>query len=212
MRKRMFLLLGYRGGTIALCLVLAFSMVACSTTWVVDLETYLPVAVAGATGIISILVSSGALGPVIPAEVSAVEAAVTDGLNLLCGTPVNNQCNPASLIGQFAASPTMAGLLTKIQSTIADIQANLQKWLSLIHIKNSVLQATISAAISLILTTLSAIAARISPVAMAAVHSGRKAAMAAIVKAPKMPISAAQFKAQLNRIFSDGGYSSVAIP
>jgi hypothetical protein len=202
---------GYRGGTLALILVLALTMIACSTTWLVDLESYLPVAVGAATGIVTILASAGVLGPVVPVEVAAAETAVTEGLNLLCGVPVNNQCNPTSLIGSYNSAPT-ADLLTKIQAVLATVQTNLQSLLSLVHVKSAALQATITAAISLVLTTIAAIVARIAPVASAVITGSAKQVKAAMAKTPRMPISSTEFKSQFNRIVSNGGFSTVAIP
>jgi hypothetical protein len=199
---------GYRFGTLAIVLVLVLTMAACSTTWLVDLETYLPVAIGIATGVVSILVSSGALGPVIPAEVQAVETAVQTGLTLLCGAPVNNQCNPTSLVGQFNAGNT--GVLAEIQATMATVQTNISTWLSLLHIKSAALMATITAALSLLQSTIAAIAARITGVATAAAKS-TKAGVAAILKMPKMPMSAKQVREQYNSIVITGGYPAVAI-
>jgi hypothetical protein len=197
---------GYCGGTLALCLVLLLSLMACSTTWIVDLETYLPVALAGVTGIVTILASAGALGPVIPVEITAVETAISTGLTLLCGTPVNNQCNPTSLVGAGQ------GNLARIQAELATLQSNITTFLNLIHIKNAVLQATIGAALSLILSTISAIASRIGTVTAVMFTAGRTAAAKSAEKLPKMKMSASQFKAQLNQMFMNAGYPNVVIP
>jgi hypothetical protein len=201
---------GYRSGILALCFVLCIGVIGCSTTWIVDLENYLPVAVAAVAGLMTILVSAGALGPILPAEIAAVSTAVTAGLTLLCGVPVNNQCNPASLVGTWNANPTNT-ILQKIQAEMATLQSNLQSFLALVHIKNSVIGAAFSAGLSLVLSIIGSIIARVKPVAVAMISSGRKAALKAMQKSPQMPMSANQFKAQFNRIVADGGYPGAAI-
>ena len=207
-RRVNWLNLGYKLGIVAVLLVLLLSMAACSTTWIVDLETYLPVVMGIATGVTSIIVSSGALGPAVPAEVQAVETAVSTGLTLLCGTPVGNQCSPTSLAGQFSAGKT--SVQADIQATLASVEANISTWLSLIHIKNGVLEASISAALSLALSTITAIIARIGTVVTAAAVSPR-AAKNAVAKLPKMPLSVSQVKAQYNSIVTTCGWPQNAI-
>ena len=201
---------GYRLGIVAMCIVLVVFMVACSTTWIVQLENYLPVAFQAVNGVIAILAALGVAGGLVAPVSQAVEQAVTQGLTLLCGQdPANpSQCNPSSLVGQYNASPN-ATLLAKIQATISHLQTQLNQWLALIHIKASNLQATITAAVSLVLTTIAAIAARVGIAASA--YAASLASTVAAPKIPKMPISLKEFKSQFNSLVTFAGYSQYSV-
>lgn len=209
-RKINFAMWGYRLGILALCVVLVAFMIACSTTWLVQLENYLPVAFQAANGVIAILAALGVAGGLAVPVSQAVETAVTQGLTMLCGQDPNNssQCNPSSLVGQYNSAPS-ASLLVKIQATITDLQSQLTQWLTLIHIKAANVQASIIAAVTLIQTTIAAIAARIGTAA--AVFAGAAPNVVAAPKIPKMPISVKQFKAQYNSLVTFSGYGQFSI-
>lgn len=192
---------------LAIAMVLALCLVpACnSATWLSQLQQYLPVALEATQGILQILATTGVLSAPTETQAQAVEKQVVQGLTLLCGTNPSKpgSCAPGSLVGTYQANAA-AGTLAQINATLSAVQTNLNQLLILAHVGNATTQATIEAAVGLVVTTLASIQAAI-PQAAAAVAAGKAPSAA------QMPWSVSGFKNNFNQVVIRGGFSQAVI-
>lgn len=169
------------------------------------IAAYMPVALKAANGVLAILVTAGVLTAAQQSAADPVEQAVTNDFNLLCGSgaATTGKCDPASLIGAYLSSPTPTAF-SKIVALLNDLQAHLKAIETAFVAVSQKTEATITAAVSLILTTISSIEAQFPAVA-AQLRAG-----ASVVKL-SMPFSPKGLKNQFNAIVTQGGFSSAAI-
>ena len=160
---------------LAVLLAIALLTTGCTAQWISVALADLPVLLQMALNIGSLVTTLQSGQQLTPAEAAAIQnisAEASKGLNLL-----------QTLYNQYQAKPT-ASALQKIQSTVADINQNLPGLLQAAHIGDPVLAARISAAVNLILATVTSFAALIPqatgmPAARhsAAADIGKKAAV-----------------------------------
>jgi len=135
-----------------LALVLAISIVAtgCSAQWINIALQDLPVLTQMALNIAT-------LAGVFARQSNPADVAVIQNISAQAGRDLNLLI---TLYNEYKANPN-ATTLTKIQSAIADINQNLPALLESAHISNPLLAARVTAAVNLILTTVSNFAALI---------------------------------------------------
>ncbi|HEX4425971.1 MAG TPA: hypothetical protein VH079_11260 [Terriglobales bacterium] len=139
---------------IVLAVVLSVSLLAtgCSAQWISVALADLPVLTEMALNIASLVATLQAGKQLSPADAAAIQnisAEASRDLNLL-----------ETLYNQYKASPSAEGL-QKIEDAIATINTNLPALLTAAHIGDSTLSARISAAVNLILTTVTSFASLI---------------------------------------------------
>ena len=137
-----------------LALVLAISLAAtgCSAQWINLALQDLPVLTQMALNIAT-LVTTLASGQ----QASAADTAVIQNISVQASRELNLL---QSLYSEYKANPS-ATTLQKIQNVISDLNQNLPALVQSAHIGNPVLSARITAAVNLILTTVSSFAALI---------------------------------------------------
>lgn len=142
-----------------LALVLAITIVAtaCSAEWIDVALQDLPVLTQMALNIAT-LVSSLSSGR----QASAADVAVVQNISAQASRDLNLL---QVLYDEYKANPS-ATTLQKIQSTIGDLNQNLPSLLESAHISNPILSARITAAVNLILTTVSSFASLMPQTAM----------------------------------------------
>jgi hypothetical protein len=139
---------------VVLAVVLSLSLFAtgCSAQWISVALADLPVLTEMALNIASLVATLQAGKQLSPADAAAIQnisAEASRDLNLL-----------ETLYNQYKASPSAEGL-QKIEDAIATINTNLPALLTAAHIGDSTLSARISAAVNLILTTVTSFASLI---------------------------------------------------
>jgi hypothetical protein len=159
----------------ALVVLLAISLVAtgCTAQWISVALADLPVLVQMALNIGSLVTTLQSGQQLSASEAQAIQnisAEASKDLNLL-----------QTLYNQYQANPT-ASALQEIQSAVADINQRLPALLQAAHVGDPVLAARISAAVNLILATVTSFTALIPqasgmPTARKAAVSGKKAAI-----------------------------------
>jgi hypothetical protein len=137
-----------------LAVVLSISLLAtgCSAQWISVALADLPVLTQMALNIAALAATLQSGKQLSPADVAAIQnisAEASRDLNLL-----------ETLYNQYKASPSAAGL-QKIADAIATINANLPALLQAAHIGDPTLSARITAAVNLILTTVTSFASLI---------------------------------------------------
>lgn len=169
------------------------------------IAAYLPVAFNAANGIVAILVTAGVLTAAASNSPNSVEQEITNDFDVLCGTDsaTTGKCDAASLVGVYLASPTST-TFEKITAVLNDLQTNLKSVLTVFHVASVKTQATITAAVSFVLSTLAALQAQFPTVA-AQLKAG-----ATSVKF-SMPYSPSGFANQFNSIVTSGGFANAAI-
>ena len=188
------------GLALSLCFVLAIivPLQACNTTWVAQVEGYLPVAFDAANGIIAILQSTGVLAAADSTAAEAVENQITADFTLLCGSTPGQPCSATSLIGTYNSAPN-ATVLAKIVSVVSDIQTNAKQILTAFHVSNPTTLATLTAATNLFLGLIAEIAAAI-PIAASALATGKTPTF-------KFSRSSRQYKKEFNTLFKSNGFA-----
>jgi len=139
---------------IALSLILSLTLVAtgCTAQWISVALANLPVLTQMALNIATVvttLQSGNQLSASDAAAIQNISTQASQDLNLL-----------HSLYNQYKSDPA-SGTLQEIQNAIADIDQDLPALLQAAHISDPVLSSRISAAVSLILTTVDTFAALI---------------------------------------------------
>jgi hypothetical protein len=139
---------------VVLAVVLSVSLLAtgCSAQWISVALADLPVLTEMALNIASLVATLQSGKQLSPAEATAIQsisAEASRDLNLL-----------ETLYKQYKASPSAEGL-EKIEDVIATINTNLPALLTAAHIGDPTLSARISAAVNLILTTVTSFASLI---------------------------------------------------
>jgi hypothetical protein len=139
---------------VVLAVVLSLSLFAtgCSAQWISVALADLPVLTEMALNIASLVATLQAGKQLSPADAAAIQnisAEASRDLNLL-----------ETLYNQYKESPSAEGL-QKIEDAIATINTNLPALLTTAHIGDSTLSARISAAVNLILTTVTSFASLI---------------------------------------------------
>jgi hypothetical protein len=139
---------------VVLAVVLSLSLFAtgCSAQWISVALADLPVLTEMALNIASLVATLQAGKQLSPADAAAIQnisAEASRDLNLL-----------ETLYNQYKESPSAEGL-QKIEDAIATINTNLPALLTAAHIGDSTLSARISAAVNLILTTVTSFASLI---------------------------------------------------
>lgn len=123
-------------------------LVGCSTNWIDTAISDIPTAVSIADsvlGIVGLAIGNGTLDASVGAIISGAATTANAGLVTL-----------KALIQDYQASPD-ASTLQKIDAALTDVRQNLQSILTTAGIKNAALQVTISTAVTLALSALSAI-------------------------------------------------------
>ena len=147
-----------------LAVVLSMSLLAtgCSAQWISVALADLPVLTQMALNIAALaatLQSGKQLNPADAAAIQNISAEASRDLNLL-----------ETRYNQYKASPSAAGL-QKIDDAIATINNNLPALLQAAHIGDPTLSARITAAVNLILTTVTSFASLIPQTGMPTAHS-----------------------------------------
>lgn len=137
---------------LAVLLIACMFATGCSSSWVTVALNDLPVLVQIATSIAGLasVVQTGSQAS--PAELQAIQNISTQAqgdLTLL-----------QTLYTDYKAQPS-ASTIAKIEAAIATTQQNLPAMLQAAHIEDAVLQARITAAVNLVLTTVTAVGALI---------------------------------------------------
>jgi hypothetical protein len=166
----------------ALALVLAIVLItsACSAQWINVALQDLPVLTQMAlnlANLAAVLASGKQASSGDVAVIENISAQASRDLNLL-----------QSLYSQYKTSPSSSGL-QRIQSVIADLNANLPTLMQSAHISNPILSVRVAAAVGLILSTVSSFAALIPQTA---------AATARTISPPSIP-GAQELRRQWNR-------------
>ena len=144
----------YSKPKLALTLFLSITLLAtgCSANWISTALADLPVLVQMALNLgtlVTTLQSNRQLTPAEAAAIQNISAEASRDLNLL-----------QTLYSDYKAHPS-ASTLQKIQASIADMNQNLPAILQAAHVIDPVLSARVSAAVSLILSTVNSFAALI---------------------------------------------------
>lgn len=190
----------------SVCTILSLALIlaGCSTSWINAALADLPVITEVAVNIASLVAgaqsdgSNGASAANSPAvtEVQTIANQVKSDLTLV-----------QSLISSYqsASAAQKPAVVQKISAALADIQTNLNAILTAAHVKDGALQATITAAVGVAVTTIASIESLLPPSAPASA-SGAVHASAAV-----KPPSASQLKKQFNAIFAANGFSQVQV-
>src|SRR5258708_26337012 len=181
-----------------LALVLAITLAAtgCSSQWINLALQDLPVLTQMALNI-AMLVTTLASGK----QASAADAAVIQNISAQASRDLNLL---QSLYSEYKANPS-GTTLQKIQNVISDLNQNLPALLESAHIGNPVLSARITAAVTLILTTVNSFAALIpqaSPATSQRVHASRPPHARDLKKEWNLQVCAPTGKAGLDTAFA----------
>lgn len=137
---------------LALVLAIAVATTGCTAQWISVALQDLPVLTQMALNIAT-LVSALASGQ----QASTADVAVIQNISAQASRDLNLM---QSLYGEYKSNPNST-TLQKIQNVISDLNQNLPALLQSAHISNPVLSARITAAVNLILTTVSSFASLI---------------------------------------------------
>ena len=149
----------YSVGRMCLAVLLIMSTMAftCNVAqWIGRAEQDLPIVLQIITNILAVA------APQFSPTVQATGAASLAGLQLLCGNVTSSAkvCDPNSLIGQYQAATDVSAktsLLQKIDDALTVVQSHLQEILTAAHVANPAIQAAVTSAVTLALSTLLAI-------------------------------------------------------
>lgn len=189
----------------SVCTILSLALVVagCSTSWINTALADLPVITEVALNIASLVAgaqsanSNGASSAnSVATEVQNIAAQVKSDLTLV-----------QSLITSYqSATPAQKPVLVqKISAALADVQTNLNAILTAVHVKDAALQATITAAVGVAVTTIVSIESLLPQPAPAPTPGTVRASHA--VK----PASASQLKKQFNAIFAANGFPQAEV-
>lgn len=189
----------------SVCTILSLALVVagCSTSWINTALADLPVITEVALNIASLVAgaqsanSNGASSAnSVATEVQNIAAQVKSDLTLV-----------QSLITSYqSATPAQKPVLVqKISAALADVQTNLNAILTAVHVKDAALQATITAAVGVAVTTIVSIESLLPQPAPAPTPGTVRASHA--VK----PASASQLKKQFNAIFVANGFPQAEV-
>ena len=180
----------------SLCAILSLSLVlaGCSTSWISTVLADLPVITQVALNIASIVAAAqgkGQTSPTVTSEVQSIANQVQSDLTLI-----------QSLIANYksATAAQQPGIVQRISAALGDVQTNLNAILTAVHVNDAALQATITAAVGVAVTTVAAIASLL-PAVPGAVRASNP------VKAPSAP----ELKKQFNAIFAANGFPQAEI-
>jgi len=177
----------------ALSIVLAATLViaGCSTSWINIALADLPVITQVALNIASIVAQSGVADSQTATQIQSVSNEVKADLTLV-----------QSLIESYQSSPATqrATILAQINTALSSAQGNFQAILAAAHVKDPALQATITGAVSIALSTLVAIQSLV-PAPSGAVKASR----------PIKPMSAKELKKEFNAVFVGNGFPQAQI-
>ena len=167
--------------------------------WIQTAINDLPTLIQIITSLISIAGAAqgkGQVDPAMAAQIQTVGVQVQSDLQLL-----------QNLVNTYQAADAAAkpGLLNKIDTGLATVQTNLTGLLAAFHVNNTALQATITASLSLAMTTILAIQSLVPPPPAAT------AARRAISASPVKPMSSHDLKAAFNGVVNSNGYGQFAI-
>jgi hypothetical protein len=198
----------------SLCTVLSLALIlsGCSTSWISTALADLPVITQVALNIASIVAAAqgkGQTSPAVTGEVQSIANQVQSDLTLV-----------QSLISSYQSASAAAkpGIVQKIAAALAGVQSNLNAILTAVHVNDAALQATITAAVGVAVSTVASIAALLpaAPVPAAASTAPASSASATSARAAKStpalkPPSASQLKREFNAIFASNGFPQAEI-
>lgn len=197
--------MNHRIAKASLCTVLSLALIlaGCSTSWISTALADLPVITQVALNIASIVAAAqgkGQASPAVIGEVQSIANQVQSDLTLVQNLISNYQ---------NATAAQKPALVQKISAALADVQSNLNAILTAVHVNDAALQATITAAVGVAVSTIASIAALLpaAPTPAPASVSSRAAKSTPAFKPP----SASELKREFNAIFASGGFPQAQI-
>jgi hypothetical protein len=187
----------------SVCTILSVALIlaGCSTSWISAALADLPVITQVALNIASIVSmaqGNGQTSPAVTSQVQAIANQVKSDLTLV-----------QSLITSYqsATAAEKPAVVQKIAAALSDVQANMNAILTSVHVNDAALEATITAAVGVAVTTVASIQSLLpaspAPVSAAAATSHAASARTSAVSKPP---SAKQLKKQFNAIFLANGF------
>lgn len=183
-------------GRASLAVILSAAMIVagCSTSWIKTALADLPVIVQVAESIAQIVAvaqSKGQVPPQVSNEIQSISAQVKNDLTLVESLVADYQSSTA------ATKPSIA---QKLNAALGDLQTNLAAILTAVHVNDAALQATITGAVGIAISTVTAIESLVP-------------APAGTIRASK-PVSlpsAKQLKGEFNAVFAAHGFGAYAV-
>jgi len=189
--------------SLSITLAAALFVAGCSTSWIKIALADLPVITQVALNIASIVAAAQGKGQATTAantQIQFVANQVQSDLTLV-----------ENLISTYQSAPgaSRSGIVGQISTALADAQSNLKSILTAVHVDNAALQATITAAVAIAVSTLASIQSLVPQTSPAPASVSVKSSKGVPTNVP--PPSASQLKREFNSIFVSNGFAQFSV-